>query len=325
MMYYDPNKTLSRQRLFNFVIGARGCGKTYGCKKHVINNFLKKGKQFVYIRRYETELPSAEMRNFFDDVAVEFPKVDFKAHNGLFRINNKVAGWYIALSKATMLKSVPFPNVTVIIFDEFIIEVGMHRYLPNEVRTFLECYSTISRDRDVPVLFLSNAITMTNPYFLYFNISFQNQQMLKLLEDISVELIQNQEYTDHINNTRFGKLIAGTEYGAYHSENKFLLDTDTFIESLPVGATYLCTFVFDGKQCGFYQSEYGLNYLSIKFDQTCLRRYAIKFDEHDQNTVLALRNNVYVQSMLNMYCNGTLRFDNQDIKNLVTPILRRLL
>ena len=145
-MYYDPNKTLSRQRLFNFVVGARGCGKTYGAKKTVIKRFLKSGKQFVYLRRYETEMPAAEMLNFFDDVSVEFPDTEFKSYNGLFRINKQIAGWYFPLSKATMLKSIPFPNVDLIIFDEFIIEVGIYRYLPNEVRTFLECYSTISRD-----------------------------------------------------------------------------------------------------------------------------------------------------------------------------------
>ena len=72
-MYYDPNKTLSKQRLYNFVIGARGCGKTYGCKKTVIRNFLRRGEQFVYLRRYETEMPAAQMLNFFDDIGEEFP------------------------------------------------------------------------------------------------------------------------------------------------------------------------------------------------------------------------------------------------------------
>lgn len=325
-MYYDPNKTLSKQRLFNFVIGARGCGKTYGAKKTAIRNFLRKGDQFVYLRRYETEMPLAEMRNFFDDIADEFPDASFKAWNGLFRINNEIAGWYFPLSKATMLKSIPFPNVKLIIFDEFIIEVGIYRYLPNEVRTFLECYSTISRDRDVPVLFLSNAITMTNPYFLYFKLNFEEGQTVKLTKFISVELIQNEEYTEHVKSTKFGQLIADTEYGEYNMQNKFLLDTDTFIEDLPGGPTYMCTFIMNGKEFGYYSSPQEMKcYLSDRIDKTCKYRYALAFNEHDQNTILAQKSNPYIRSLLDSYCNGGLRFTTQEVKNISTVFLRRLL
>lgn len=325
-MYYDPNKTLSRQRLFNFVVGARGCGKTYGAKKTVIRNFLRRGEQFVYLRRYETEMPAAEMLNFFDDIADEFPDTTFKSYNGLFRINGKIAGWYFPLSKATMLKSIPFPNVSLIIFDEFIIEVGIYRYLPNEVRTFLECYSTISRDRDVPVLFMSNAITMTNPYFLYFKLSFQEGQTVKLTKFISVELIQSQEYENHVKQTKFGQLIADTEYGKYNIQNQFLLDTETFISEMPAGAAYICTFIIKNREVGFYVSNQEiLWYLSDKIDSTCRRRYALTFSEHDQNTILAQRQNPHIQQMLDSYCQGNLRFTTQEVKNITSDILRRLI
>lgn len=325
-MYYDPNKTLSRQRLFNFVIGARGCGKTYGAKKTVIRNFIRSKKQFVYLRRYDTEMPAAEMLNFFDDISMEFPDHEFRSHNGLFRIDGEIAGWYFPLSKATMLKSIPFPNVSLIIFDEFIIEVGIYRYLPNEVRTFLECYSTISRDRDVPVLFLSNAITMTNPYFLYFKLSFEKEQTLKLTKFISVELIQSQEYVQHVSQTKFGQLIAGTEYGDYNMQNKFLLDTDSFIDTMPTGAAYICTFIIKNREIGFYVSPENTTwYLSEKVDKTCRRKFALVFSEHDQNTILAQRQNPHIRQMLETYCQGNLRFTNQEVKNICTDILRRLI
>lgn len=325
-MYYDPNKTLSRQRLFNFVVGARGVGKTYGCKKTVIKRFLRSGEQFVYIRRYDTEMPAAEMLNFFDDVSAEFPDVEFKSFHGLFKINGKIAGWYFPLSKATMLKSIPFPNVGLIIFDEFIIEVGLYRYLPNEVRTFLECYSTISRDRDVPVLFLSNAITMTNPYFLYFKINFEPGQTIKLLKHISVELIESKEYEKHISKTKFGELIADTEYGKYNIQNKFLLDTETFIQPMPVGASYICTFIAENRKFGFYVSPGDtLWFMSDKIDQTCTRQFALKFSEHDQNTVLAQKMNPHVRQLIDSYCQGNLRFTTQEVKNVSTDILRRLI
>lgn len=325
-MYYNLNKTLSRQRLFNFVVGARGCGKTYGAKRAVISRFLRDGAQFVYLRRYETEMPAAEMRNFFDDISDEFPGVDFKSYNGIFRINNKIAGWYFPLSKAIMLKSIPFPNVGLIIFDEFIIEVGIYHYLPNEVRTFLECYSTISRDRDVPVLFLSNAITMTNPYFIYFNITFEKHQTVKLLKHISVELIQSEEYVNHVSQTKFGELIADTEYGSYHTQNTFLLDTPTFIKPLPVGASYISTFLIENRKIGFYVSTNdNLWFMSYKVDKSCTKQFALKLAEHNTSTVLAMRTNPYVQIVIDKFCQGTLRFESQEVKNICTDTLRRLI
>lgn len=38
--YWDVDRTLSHNCLFNFIISLRGGGKTYGCLKRVIKNFL---------------------------------------------------------------------------------------------------------------------------------------------------------------------------------------------------------------------------------------------------------------------------------------------
>lgn len=325
-IYYDINKTLSKQRLFNFVLGARGCGKSFAFKRKAVDNFLKRGEQFVYIRRYETELPAAEMRNFFDDIAEYYPDTDFRSYNGLFRINKQVAGWYIPLSKATMLKSVPFPNVTLIGFDEFIIEVGAIRYLPNEVRAFLECYSTISRDRDIPVLFLSNSISSTNPYFIYFDIKMEPGQTTKLTEFISVEYLSLQAFSEHMKSTKFGKLVAGTAYGEYAHENKFLLDTEDFISALPSNARYCCTFKVNTNDVGYYvDSISGLYFMSHKIDQTCPRVFALDISEHTEFTKLALRTNQFLISAIQNFSMGTLRFTSIRIKNIVTPVLRRFI
>ena len=323
-MYYDPYQTLSRNRLFNFVLGPSGNGKSYGAKKVAIRNFIEKGEQFVYLRRYETEMPASQMRNFFDDIRKEFPDVEFSADRGLFRIDKEIAGWYMPLSKSQQLKSIPFPNVTLLIFDEFIINTGMIRYLPNEVTTFLDCYSTISRDRDIPVLFLSNAVSFANPYFIYFNVSLEPGQTKKLTKDISIELIKNQEYSDHVRNTRFGRLIDGTRYGAYNMDNEFLLDTDTFIvKSLPKNAHYLCTLSIQSNQLGiFCDSETGLMYAAETVDPTCRFKYALTLDDHNQQTQLA-RTTTVLPLVFDCFANGNMRFVGQSTKNKLYDVLRR--
>ena len=39
-MWYDYSKVLSYNAMFNFIIGERGVGKTYGAKKYAINRFI---------------------------------------------------------------------------------------------------------------------------------------------------------------------------------------------------------------------------------------------------------------------------------------------
>lgn len=325
-MYYDINKTLSRQRLFNFVIGARGVGKTYAAKKRAIDNFLKKGEQFIYIRRFETEMPAAEMLAFFSDIQKEYEDHEFKSGKGLFKIDGLIAGWYVALTKAPMLKSIPFPNVSLIVFDEFIIETGVYQYLPNEVRQFLDLYSTIARDRDVTVLFMSNAVTMTNPYFIYFDLNLEPGQTVKLTEDMSLEMVRSPDYAEHMKQTRFGRMIKNTPYGDYAIENKFLLDNDNFVEKLSEHCEYLCTLKIEDREYGYYNDRFiQRSYVSDKVDASCKNKIAITLSAHKEDTVLAMRCNYYFTYFIQQFQQGNLRFTTSGIRNQLYPHLKKLL
>ena len=104
--YYTLQRVLSFNALINFIIGERGVGKSFSSKKHVINRFIKKGEEFVYLRRYKTELKSS-VPKFFDDIIDKkvFPEASFKVKNNNFYINDKIAGYALPLSTANILKS----------------------------------------------------------------------------------------------------------------------------------------------------------------------------------------------------------------------------
>src|SRR5690625_4641719 len=89
--YYNPNRLLSYDRILSFVIGARGLGKTYGYKKYAINRFIKYGEQFIYLKRYKSDIKG--IGQFFDSVAQEFPDATFKVKGYELYINDKLAGW----------------------------------------------------------------------------------------------------------------------------------------------------------------------------------------------------------------------------------------
>ena len=74
--YYSFSKVLSYAGVFNMIMGARGLGKTYGAKKIVIKNAINKGQQFIYLRRYKTELKGRN--SFFTDIQAEFPDEEFR-------------------------------------------------------------------------------------------------------------------------------------------------------------------------------------------------------------------------------------------------------
>lgn len=255
-IYWDYNKTMTYNALFNFIIGNRGGGKTYGAKKFAINRFLKKGEQFMYVRRYKEELK--KKKQFFNDIAQEFPEHEFKVDNFEAIIDKETAGYFMPLSTSKIEKSVSFPEVTTIIYDEFILDKGTYHYLRDEVTHFLDLFETVARNRDnVRVLFLSNAITVTNPYFLYFNIHMPKAGKFFNFDkkrNILVELVQNEKFIEMKKNTRFGQLIAGTEYGNYAIENTFLRDDDSFVEKKTGRCAFMLGYSYKGKKYGIWKS-----------------------------------------------------------------------
>ena len=51
-IYLDFEKPLSYNALLSFIITERGLGKSYGGKKFVAKRFIKRKKQFVYLKAY---------------------------------------------------------------------------------------------------------------------------------------------------------------------------------------------------------------------------------------------------------------------------------
>lgn len=247
--YYDPGRILSYNAVYNFLVGARGLGKTYGFKKHVIKKNIQNGDQFIYLRRYRTEMIPAK-NTFFADIAHEFPEWDFRVFAGQAqrahvdtREDKKrewhVMGYFVALSTAQTMKSVAFPKVKTILFDEFIIEKGAFHYLPKEASTFNNFYSTVDRNQDkTRVFFLANSVTIMNPYFLEFNIRPDQMPELSTKDDgfILVHFPDSEAFKRSVSNTRFGRFIAGSDYEEYAVGNQFADAHDKMIGHKPPSA-----------------------------------------------------------------------------------------
>lgn len=227
-VYYDFSKIMSFDAIFNFIIGGRGIGKTYGAIKKEIKKSIRDGTHFIYLRRYKEELAYAKS-TFFAEMSGVFQDVEFRitGHIGEYRPRGskewKTLVYFFALSQSQKIKSGALPLVRSIIYDEFIIEKSRTPYLPNEARAFLGFYSTVDRSRDnTKVFFLANSVSIMNPYFLEFNINASNTGISRYADGfIAIDIVDDETFSDQVKATRFGKFVESTEFGDYAIMNQF--------------------------------------------------------------------------------------------------------
>ena len=261
-IYYNFDKLFSFNFLIAFVIGERGCGKSFNAKVAVLKKFLKTGEQFIYIRRYKTELDTS-LATFWDDLQAhgyfKDEKLTVKKTKMLteFKCNDKVCGFAVPLSTANILKSTAFPKVTTIIFDEFLLDnSGTYRYLKNEVTMLLDVIETVGRLRDnLKVILLGNALNVhASPYFAYWNLELPYNSEFKTYFDgtIVVNYIKNLKYREAKKNSRFGKLIDGTEYGKYAIDNQVFRENNSFIEKRQPKSTFYSMLIINALKIGLW-------------------------------------------------------------------------
>ena len=254
--YYNFDKLFSYNGLFNIIAGGRGIGKTYGAVKLAIKHAIERGEQFIYLRRYKSETVAAK-NSFFAAVGDEFPSHDFRV-NGMnmemapaeTRDDKKrewvTIGYFVSLSVAQTQKSVPYPLVTKVIYDEFIMNQGTNvRYLKNEVSAFLEFFSTVDRYQDKTIaLLLANAVTIMNPYFAEWDIrpdETKDGWTRKRNGMIVAHFPDSDDFKSSVYATRLGRFIQGTQYAEYAVENVFEDNNSSLVETKDSQARYLFT------------------------------------------------------------------------------------
>lgn len=319
-MFYNIAGLLSQRCVFNFVIGNRGGGKTFGGKKLVINRFKRTGAQFVWIRRYRTEIET--LSDFWADIRPFFPEDELSQKGDTLYINSEPAGYLIALSTSMQLKSVAYPLVRTVIMDEFIIDKGRLNYLRNEVHVFMELFETIARMRDnVVAIFFGNAISIVNPYFDFFKITPNLQKRYTKKGGICVEFYFNELFIARKEQTAYGKLIKGTSYGDYNMKNKFLRDSDSFIAQRPQTANdKLYQFIFDGEKYALWQDKKYQNfYIDKSFEDNFgeFRTYVsnpVDMVDSDKSMIMFKKNNVLAKRLIQLIERGDLFFIDQSTK-----------
>ena len=210
--YYSLKKILKNNSQYNVIIGERSNGKTYACLKYALDNFFKKGEEFVYLRRWNDDVKTKRMQTLFtpfkDYLEKRNGKVIFKS--GVFYFVDLdteieiVMAYALSISEVEHMKSSSYENVTTVIFDEFLTR---RVYLVNEFVSFMNVLSTIIRKRENVIIFmLGNTVNRYCPYFSEMglkNIEHMKQGTIDLYK-YSSGMTVSVEYCSNLNKAKKG-------------------------------------------------------------------------------------------------------------------------
>jgi hypothetical protein len=336
--YYSFDTIYSYNGVYNFVCGARGLGKTFGIKDKVIQQGIELGWQFIYVRRYKDELKKSR-DTFFADIQHKYPNYDFRVNGekaeyatsedrGEKKREWKVIGYFIPLSVAQSVKSVAYPLVRTIIYDEFIIEKGHTHYLPNEASAFNNFFNTVDRYKDkTRVFFLANAVSIENPYFLEFDIepSKMNKKRFITKEDnfIVCHFPDSASFKQGVMNTRFGKFIQGTEYADYAVGNEFADNHNEMLGYKPSNARYDYSIETRNGTFSVWTDWEGPTYYIQKKLPKQQTTYTTEITRMGEGKTYIDPNDKMLQYLRTAFRHGMTRFDTANTRNAFIQIFKR--
>lgn len=186
LKYSDVKRIITEKELnYLILLGQRSNGKSYACKELALRDAWETGSEFTYLRRRKTDtadyanalywadmmkIPEGKKKNAIEDItggvynSIDIYKkgIYFANTDGEKITRGPRAGYVHALSGLEGLKSLQFPKVKYILFEEF-IATGLYLYQePDKLQNYV---STVLRDRPGCVFMIGNTISRIVPYF----------------------------------------------------------------------------------------------------------------------------------------------------------------
>jgi hypothetical protein len=312
-------------------VGLKGIGKTFFCKELITNRFLYKNTKFVWLRDTEGAVENmAKDGDKFFDIALRknFPDTQFKLNNGLFYINNKVAGSLESVSTFYKQKGNDYSDYATVIFDEAIPEkvqtkqVGFFTKLSNVISQvgrlkdngekgnieFIFTANALNRGADVLIKF---GFTGINKYGIYLNKS--RGAMLVYLPD-------SDKYQEAVSKSVAGKLLKGTETEANILHGQFTDNTDNLIDfRVPSTVWYVVhtkdgVFNFERALAPFnlwYVTKHKAGSFKGKWvtNDTSLQNKTIKYDK-------------YIKKNLQKYIDyGIIEYEDMEVRDIFSSFI----
>lgn len=182
--FYSLKSILAKKAVYNVIFGERSNGKTYSVLKYAIEQYFKTGGQLAIVRRWNEDIKGRRASDIFTALNVnkEVEKISGGKYSGityfagkfyvctydengkpLYSLDNDCIAYAFSLSETEHNKSISYPKITTILFDEFLTK---HVYLQDEFVLFMNTVSTIVRQRtNVKIFMCGNTVNKYCPYF----------------------------------------------------------------------------------------------------------------------------------------------------------------
>ena len=183
--FYRLDNILKHNADYNIIFGERSNGKTYAALEYGIKKFVESGfkEQTAIVRRWREDIKGKRAETLYSALTTNdrIRELTNGEYSEVFYFNGR---WYLsnydediqkhvpcttplaysfALSEMEHDKSTSYPNITTIVFDEFLTR---RYYLPDEFILFMNVLSTIIRHRsNVKIFMLGNTVNKYCPYF----------------------------------------------------------------------------------------------------------------------------------------------------------------
>ena len=280
--YYSLDRILDYNATYNVIFGERSNGKTYSVLKYGLKQFIDTGEQMAIIRRWSEDIKGRRASEIFSGIKAnnEVYKLSKGVYSGIYYRagkyflctyddddrpvynDNDCFAYIFAVSEGEHNKSISYPRVSTILFDEFITK-GI--YLPDEFVLFMNVLSTIIRDRkDVKIFMLGNTVSKHCPYFKEMglvNVTTMQQGTIDLYKygdsnlTVAVEYCKSMKKSksnNHIfafNNPKLEMITSGAwELGVYPHLPKKYKPKDIYL-------TYFIEFDCNWFQCEIIEDE----------------------------------------------------------------------
>ena len=319
--YLNISQILSYDLPFNFIVGGRGTGKTYGALKTAYEENIR----FILMRRTQAQCDLINKPEFNPFKVLNADIGSSATVKSISKYNSKIIeeteeserilGYTCALSTIANMRGFDASDVELLIYDEFIPE-RHERAIKNEGTAFLNAFETINRNREIKgekplqVLCLANAFNVANPIFLELGLVGRCEKMKNTGTELFMDkergvllvLLQNSKISKAKADTALYRLSSGS-YADMALSNDFVYNNTDNIKSMALKEFKLiCTvgeiniYRHKSKRL-FYVSEHRTGTApTYKSDEVNLQRYR-------KNYGLALysaymRNNVICESLL---------------------------
>ena len=341
MAYYDGTKLLSMLDLngktpeIYICTTNRTGGKTTYFNRLAVNRFKNKGSKFALLYRFNYELDDVVEKFYKDINKLFFPDDVMTARNGakgkykeLF-LNDKSCGYALALNDADQIKKYShlFSDVDLMIFDEFQSETN--HYCPDETSKLFSIHTSVARGqgeqyRYVPVIMISNPVSLINPYYTELGISERLNSDTKFLKGDG--FVMEQGYVESASEAQkqsgFFRAFRKNSYADYSAECVYLNDNQAFIEKPEGSGRYMATLKYDGGTFGIREyAEKGVIYCDDKADLTFPVKISVTTDDHAINYVMLKRNDLFLSTLRYYFEQGCFRFKDLKCKQAVLKAL----